>query len=339
MVFGIPAEALAIAVFLLGVWLVLESVETFLEAVAESALALGFSGFFLTVVLAGTDLENLTLGLAAVIGDLSGLALGIVFGEAVFLLGAAVGLTGVIAPFETQVPRSYLAIMLGSPALFLLLALDGTLTRLDGIILTLTFVPLLGAVFLLERNAATRYLSTEEVELYERQADNDDSPETKTWRERNEGIFSLLVAGAASVGMALGSEMAVWGARQLLVVLGVTGLAFGATVMSLIASLEELVLTVKPAQQGRPHLGVGNVVGSVLFFMTVNAGTIAIISPIDTSGTVLTVHWPFFLATLTIVTAMFYRGYVGPRAGMSLLGFYVFYWVANFVDVAVLLPW
>jgi cation:H+ antiporter len=363
---GLPSELIALAVFLGGVALVIVSVETFVESVAESALALGVSGFFLTVVLAGTDVENAILGLAAVLDALPDLALGTVFGEALFVLGAAVGLAGVLTPFETEVPRSYLLLTLVSPALFFALALDGTLSRLDGAVLTGTFLPALGVVYALERNRRTRYLSAEEVR--EALEDSDDikasqendnmasgdvtddgsSPSKvngeseglasgrsqgrlRGLRERHEGWYGLGVSVLAVIGMTVGSELAVSGARDLLAVLGVTGLAFGATVMSFIASIEELFLTVEPVRQGRPHLGVGNVVGSVLFFVTANAGVIALVRPIDTSGTVLLVHWPFFLAALVAVAVLFYRGRVGRPGGVLLLGLYLAYWGGNFL--------
>jgi cation:H+ antiporter len=359
MVLSLPPEPVAIAFFLGGVALVIASVETFVESVAESALALGVSGFFLTVVLAGTDVENAILGLAAVLDSLPGLALGTVFGEALFVLGAAVGLAGVLTPFETDVPRSYLLLTVLSPALLFALALDGTLTRLDGAVLTGAFLPALGVVYALERNRRTRYLSAEEVrEVLEDDSedvgedpgeDNEgderasegsaaDGKETegprarlRELRERYEGWYELSVAMLAVIGMTVGSELAVSGARDLLAVLGVTGLAFGATVMSFIASLEELFLTVEPVRRGRPHLGVGNVVGSVLFFVTANAGVIALVRPIDTGGSVLFVHWPFFLAALTVVTVLFYRGRVGRPGGLVLLGLYAAYWGGNFL--------
>lgn len=159
MALTLPPELIALVVFLTGVGLVVVSVETFVESVAESALALGVSGFFLTVVLAGTDVENAILGLAAAFGSLPDLALGTVFGEALFVLCAAVGLAGVLTPFETEVPRSYLVLTVVSPALFFALAFDGVLTRLDGAVLTGAFLPALGVVYLLERNRGTRYLS------------------------------------------------------------------------------------------------------------------------------------------------------------------------------------
>jgi cation:H+ antiporter len=343
---GLPSELIALAVFLGGVALVIVSVETFVESVAESALALGVSGFFLTVVLAGTDVENAILGLAAVLDALPDLALGTVFGEALFVLGAAVGLAGVLTPFETEVPRSYLLFTLLSPALFFALALDGTLDRLDGAVLTAAFLPALGLVYALERNRRTRYLSAEEVREALEDDEDDDGNEAneesnastegrsrslRKLRERHEGWYGLGVSVLAVIGMTVGSELAVSGARDLLAVLGVTGLAFGATVMSFVASLEELFLTVEPVRQGRPHLGVGNVVGSVLFFVTANTGVIALLGPIDTGGTVLLVHWPFFLAALVTVAVLFYRGRVGRPGGVLLLGLYLAYWGGNFL--------
>ena len=349
MVLGLSGELVSVLLFLVGVVVVVVSVETFIEAVAEGALALGVSGFFLTVVLAGTDLENVILGIAAAYDQLPDLALGTVFGEALFILGAAVGLAGVLVPFETDVPRNYLGLMLLAPFLFFGLALDGTLSQFDGIVLTATFLPYLAIIYTLERYTDTRYLSAEEVEIMEeeRAASGTDAAADDEWfdfdldldvddfveeriPERYEGAAFLGIAILATVGMTVGSELAVEGAKEILTLLGVTGLAFGATVMSFIASLEELFLTVEPVRRGRPHIGVGNVVGSMLFFVSANAGLIALVHPLNTSGTVVTVHWPFFFGTMLVVAAAFYRGKVGRPTGFLLLGAYGAYWVANY---------
>jgi cation:H+ antiporter len=353
MVLGLSGELVSVVLFLVGVVIVVVSVETFIEAVAEGALALGVSGFFLTVVLAGTDLENVILGIAAAYDQLPDLALGTVFGEALFILGAAVGLAGVLVPFETDVPRNYLGLMLLAPFLFFGLALDGTLSQFDGVVLTATFLPYLAIIYTLERYTDTRYLSAEEVEIMEdaRVASETDATadgEDDEWfdfdldldvddfveervPERYEGAAFLAIAVVAAIGMTVGSELAVEGAKAILAILGVTGLAFGATVMSFIASLEELFLTVEPVRRGRPHIGVGNVVGSMLFFVSANAGLIALVHPLNTTGTVVTVHWPFFFGTMLVVAAAFYRGKVGRPTGFLLLGAYGAYWVANYV--------
>ncbi|WP_409025323.1 sodium:calcium antiporter [Halalkalicoccus salilacus] len=322
----------AAVLFLAGIALVVWSVEHFVEAVARSAVSLGVSGFFLAVVLAGVDLENAILGITAAYGDLSSLALGTVFGEAVFVLAVAVGVAGVLMPFETRVPRSYLLITLCVPIPMAALSLAGTLTWIDGVLLTLSFFPLLLLVYALERRASTRYMVAEEVEevigLEEEAAEGSTSSDGEDSRG---SWYHLGVAIAATVGMTVGSALAVRGAEGVLTAFGLSGLAFGATVMSFIASLEELFLTVEPVRQGRPEIAVGNVVGSTLFYVTANVGLIALIGPVDMGGAVLTVQWPFFALALVLVVAMFYRGRVGRLEGAALLALYVGYWIANYL--------
>lgn len=353
MPFGIPPELVAVALFLGGLAVVLVSVETFIEASAETALEFGVSAFFLTAVLAGADVENAIIGLAAVYEGLPGLAIGTVFGEALFILTVAVGLAGLLTPFETRVPHSYLLLIMGSPVLFIALALDGTLSFLDGVILTLAFVPALGAVYALERNQETRYLAAEEVEEAleddedrDTLADGDGSDALadgesgivpinlsvgERFEERYGRYYTLGVLVLATIGMTVGSQVAVTGAEELLTVFGITGVAFGATVVGFISSLEELFLTVEPVREGRPDIGVGNVVGSMLFFVTANAGVIALVRPIPTGGAVLSIHVPFFVAALLLVGGIFWRGSVRRSDGVVLVGIYMAYWLVIYL--------
>lgn len=325
-----------IAVFLAGIALVLWSVEVFIEAVARSAVSLGISGFFLAVILAGIDLENAILGIVAAYAALPDLALGTVFGEAIFVLAVAVGLAGLLVPFETDVPRPYLALMLLVPLPMFVLSLYGTLSWVEGVILALVFAPLLFLVYRLETRAGTRYVVPEELDdLIELEEDDDDEREVLEALvpdlEGRSGTVQLAVALVAVVGMTLGSWIAVRGAEGILVGFGLSGLAFGATVMSFIASIEELFLTVEPVRQNRAHIAVGNVVGSTLFYVTANVGVIALLHPVDTGGAVMTVHWPFFTAALALVAAMLYRGRVSRLGGAALLGLYAAYWIANYL--------
>lgn len=131
---------------------------------------------------------------------------------------------------------------------------------------------------------------------------------------------------AALVGIVLGSEVTVTGARGILAAFGLNGLAFGVTILSLVASLEEIFLTVEPVRQNRPQIGVGSIVGSTLFFVTLNAGVIALVRPVVISPAVFAVHWSFLLGSLVLVLAFLYRGALTRLAGAVLLGVYAAYW-------------
>ncbi|WP_254764443.1 sodium:calcium antiporter [Natrinema marinum] len=355
-----PSSLVAlIAVFVVGVVLVIWCVEVFIEAVAQSAVSLGISGFFLAVVLAGVDLENAVLGVTAAVVDLPGLALGTVFGESLFVLTVAVGLAGLLVPFRMDVPRAYLLVLVLAPVPAFALSIGGTIDLLEGMALVALFVPLLAYIFWRERRSETTYLLAEEVqEVVDLEAERGADPTaeatdggdraSRATRESNldidldldefvpsledrSGYVSLLVAVLAAVGMTIGSGLTVYSAEGIFVAFGITGLAFGATVLSFIASLEELALTVEPVRQGRPELAVGNVVGSTVFYMTANVGLIALLHPVATGGDVLTLHWPFFAGSLLVVTILLERGRVTRVGSGVLIGCYVAYWIANYL--------
>ncbi|SEV85841.1 sodium:calcium antiporter [Natrinema salifodinae] len=379
-----PSSTLAlVALFLVGVVLVIWCVEVFIEAVAHSAVSLGISGFFLAVVLAGVDLENAVLGVTAAFVELPDLALGTVFGESLFVLAVAVGLAGILVPFRTNVPRVYLLMLVLAPVPAFALSLEGTIELREGAALVALFVPLLAGIFWHERRSETTFLLSGEVQevvdfdpepdaesraasgsALESGAEAADGGERATRSEDAEakpeagedgpeegldldldldldelvpsfenrsGLFALGVAVLAVVGMTVGSGITVYSAEGIFVAFGISGLAFGATVLSFIASIEELALTVEPVRQHRPELAVGNVVGSTVFYMTANVGLIALLHPVSTGGDVLTVHWPFFAAGLVVVTVMLARGKVTRVGGVVLFGLYLAYWVANYL--------
>lgn len=307
---------LAPVLFLAGVGLVVWSVEEFVERVAAAAVGIGLSPFLLTVVLAGTDLENAVLGGAAQVGELPGVALGTVFGEAAFILCLALGLGGLVAPFEVDLPDRHLLLTAAAPLPLLALGADGSLSRPDGAILVLLFPAALWLLYRWERSLDGRLL----------EADEEDMGEAEEGRLRRLGVLLLTV-----VGMSAGGALAVQGTRGLLALTGLGGLAFGATVMSFVASLEEILLTVEPLRHGRPPVAAGNVLGSVVFFVTANAGVLALLRPLPLAPGVWSFHVPFFAVALGAVLLLLRRGTVGRAAGAGLVGLYALYWLLNFL--------
>ncbi|PGF17497.1 sodium:proton exchanger [Natrinema sp. CBA1119] len=364
----VPSSTVAlVGLFLVGVVLVIWCVEIFIEAVAQSAVSLGVSGFFLAVVLAGVDLENAVLGITAAFVELPRLALGTVFGESLFVLAVAVGLAGVLVPFRMDVPSAYLVLLVLVPVPAFALSIGGTIDPLEGAALLGLFVPLLAYIFWHERRSETTYLLSAELqEVVDLEADAESEAAVQTGAEtetgmpnggdesrvqptgesdpeldldldefvpsfeHRSGLFNLGVAVLAVVGMTVGSGVTVVSAEGIFVAFGISGLAFGATVLSFIASIEELALTVEPVRQSRPELAVGNVVGSTVFYLTANVGIIAMLHPVGTGGDVLTVHWPFLAGSLLVVTAMLARGRVTRIGGIALFALYVAYWIANY---------
>src|SRR5215213_7335969 len=301
-------------IFLSGIILVMWSVDKFVDHLAPAAVGIGVSVFLLTIVLAGTDIENAVLGVAAAVGGLPDVAIGTVFGEALFILGAAVGLAGVMSPFEIQTPRRYLLLTAISPTLLLLTGADTVLSRSDGLILTATFPLMLWLLYRWESSERTRFIKSDELNATREPGGRQGAKRTRSGIPLQ--LTNLLLT---IVGMTIGSELAVIGTHGILKQFNLDGLAFGATIMSFIASLEEIMLTAKPVREGKPEIGIGNVIGSMLFFMTANAGVIALVHPLTLSRSVFEIQWPLFLLALALVLLFLLWGRIGRFEGMLML--------------------
>jgi len=133
------------------------------------------------------------------------------------------------------------------------------------------------------------------------------------------------------VGIVFAAMLLEGGSEVVIEGFGLSGTVFGATVLTLILTFEDIMLTLEPVRRGFPEIGVGNVIGSVLFSVTGNVGVIMFLSDVNISESVLSFHLPFMIVVTAIAAYFFYRGNVERRHGVLLGGLYVAYWVIALV--------
>lgn len=90
-------------------------------------------------------------------------------------------------------------------------------------------------------------------------------------------IHGILVAGTV-IGLWIGSEWAVLGARGLAIQLGMSELLIGLTIMSIISSLPEIAVNISAALAGVDDVAAGNVVGSCFVQISFILGLCVLIS-------------------------------------------------------------
>lgn len=95
--------ALALALFVLGLALVVGSAEKVVDGALGTAIGFGISAFLVSVVFLGFDPENLAVGAVGAYEDVPGFALGSIVGAAMVAVALAFGVTALLAPmsFET----------------------------------------------------------------------------------------------------------------------------------------------------------------------------------------------------------------------------------------------
>ncbi|SFF51352.1 cation:H+ antiporter, partial [Nannocystis exedens] len=263
-------SALTVALFVLGLVLLVVGAELLVSGAARLAARLGVSPLVigLTVVAFGTSAPELAVSVSAALSPGGAdVALGNVVGSNIFNVLFILGVSALIAPLlvQRQLVRFDVPLMLVASAACWLMALDGVIGRVDGILLFAAL--LVYTVMLLRIARRDGEGGDEEVPLAR--------PGSLTAKLPVQLV--MLVAGLAM--LVLGSRWLVDGAVAFARLLGVSELVIGLTIVAAGTSLPEVATSVLAAIRGQRDIAVGNVVGSNIFNVLCVLGISAAVAP------------------------------------------------------------
>ncbi|MEW8429851.1 MAG: calcium/sodium antiporter, partial [gamma proteobacterium symbiont of Ctena orbiculata] len=132
----------------LGLVVLVWSADRFISGAAALADNLGVSPMLigLTVVGFGTSAPEILVSTMAVINGNPGLAIGNAIGSNIANIGLILGFTALVVPLSvhSSVLRREYPLLLAVSVMTLILMWDGELNRLDGVVLVVTLVAVLG---------------------------------------------------------------------------------------------------------------------------------------------------------------------------------------------------
>lgn len=281
--------------------LVVGGAELFFEAVVASAARLRMPAFAVTVLVSGFELENLAAGIAANLEGLPGAAAGTFLGGTTFLALAVAGLSGIVAPISARLPGAALAWTAASPLLLLVLSLDHELSRLDGALLVVWFVIAIAGVA-----HAGRALPKPEA------------------RSGPRWPVARLLAGLAV--LAVGGALLGEGIRRLVSRAGISETLLGNTAIAASVEAEEIGRVAVPSRRGRGDVALGNVLGTIVHFVALNSGVIALVKPLRLDSDTVRLHLPVAAGSALFVCALLaLRRGISRRVGLLLAFLYVAY--------------
>ena len=330
----------AVIVLLGGVVLLTSCTEKLISYLARASLNLEMSLFALAIIFTGFEFDDTILALVLSAGGLEEAALGSALGTGLAIIGVTLALAAVVEPFPVDLPKDYIAIFGLGPLILVPFVLLGTLTAIHGVVLALFFVFAFGYFILRERQrdvpvfrntelgkqlrpdggTATRSDALEEIAEERILGDLADS-----------GVVWLVLSMLALVGIVFAAMLLEGGSGVVMEGFGLSETVFGATILTLILTFEDIMLTLEPVRRGFPEIGVGNVIGSVLFSVTGNIGVIMFLSEVSISDSVLTFHLPFMIVVTALAAYFFYKGNINRWHGVLLGSLYVAYWVIALV--------
>ena len=255
-----------------GLFALIVGADLLVRGASRLALTLGISPLVvgLTVVSFGTSAPEVAVGVGAVLAGNADLALGNAVGSNIFNVLFVLGLSALITPLvvNIQLIRQEVPIMLGASLLLFLLALDGNLGFVDGIILMSLMIAY--TVFLVWQSRSQGQAAQDEY------AAEFASDKPAPWLDRLSVQLALIAVGLGL--LVLGSDWLVQASVVFAKALGVSDLIIGLTIVSAGTSMPEVATSIMAAIKGERDIAVGNVVGSNTFNVLGSLGIAGVVS-------------------------------------------------------------
>lgn len=260
---------LSIVLLLVGLGLVVYGSDILVDGASSVARKIGISEFVIGIIIVGfgTSCPELVVSITGAIDGNSAVSLGNVTGSNVFNILMILGLTAIFSPIAITKDNKTkdIPILLCFTIFFCLIALKGTINRLDAALFLAIF-----AIYLLYNFKAGK---SEAAAIEEEVV------------EKNYSTFlSILMIVGGLAGLIFGGKLFVNNAVTLAHALGASDKFIAVTILAVGTSLPELMTCVVAAAKKKGQLALGNIVGSNVFNILLILGISGLIHPLDTSS-------------------------------------------------------
>ena len=279
-----------------------------LKAAVSISLRFGIPKLLIgmTVVSLATSAPELIVSIKSALKGSPDLAISNVLGSNIANLGLVLGITIVFSPINISksVYKKEWPIMMFSAVYFLIVVLDGVISKTEGGILVCFLVMTISALIKLR--------DKDEVEL---ENESEDS-----------FLKSLLILFFGGLFLYFGSEWFIDGAIMLANSFGISERIIGITVVSVGTSIPELVTSLVAVLNKEKSISLGNLLGSNIFNVFAVLGITSIVTPltvIDQNIIDYDIYIMLFFAAIILPLIFFPKKLVlGRKEGVIILLFY-----------------
>ena len=282
-----------------------------LKAAVSISLRFGIPKLLIgmTVVSLATSAPELIVSIKSALKGSPDLAISNVLGSNIANLGLVLGITIVFSPINISksVYKKEWPIMMFSAIYFLIVVLDGVISKTEGGILVCFLVMTISALIKLR--------DKDEIEL-----DND---------SEDSFLKSLLILFFGGLFLYFGSEWFIDGAIMLANSFGISERIIGITVVSIGTSIPELVTSLVAVLNKEKSISLGNLLGSNIFNVFAVLGITSLVTPLtvlDQNIIDYDIYIMLFFALIILPLIFFPKKLVlGRKEGVIILLFYTVY--------------
>lgn len=252
---------------LIGFLFLIKGADAFVDGASALAKLMRIPSIIigLTIVAMGTSAPEASVSITAGLAGSNEIALGNVIGSNIFNSLIVVGICAVIYAFATddEFLKRDLPLNIGSSVLLTWMLLDGTVSKVDGLVLLVLMAGYIGLM------------------IYQALKERTNEKEE---RESISLMKSLLFIALGLAAVIMGGNLVVDNATILAQKLGMSETFIGLTIVAIGTSLPELVTSLVASAKKESGLALGNAIGSNIFNILFILGLSAVLSPIQAAA-------------------------------------------------------
>ncbi|MFH1055921.1 MAG: sodium:calcium antiporter [Candidatus Altiarchaeota archaeon] len=319
-----------LVLFLFSIYLIMVGSDWITDSSVHVAHRLGTSKLAVGLIVISflLSLPELVIAVSSIAKGHAAFGFGASIGSVIVNIGLIVGISALIRPMRIpriMVTRDMIFMTVVSIVVVALALGDRYLSKSDGVVLLLLFIPYVINVYEQERN-----LTTNEKKIKaERMTETLQMYGDYTAHPSHHLGFKYFFLGA--VFLLVGSEVFLRVLLNAAESLSLPELLIGVTLGALGPSIPTLAASLGAARKGVEELVISETIGSNIFTLLITLGIIAILSPVYIDDVTAWVTAPALLLITFILLFAMLRGHIGRRGGLLLVMIYITTLIAEFI--------
>ncbi len=254
----------------------------------------------LTIVALGTSAPEIFVGISSVLNNSESIAMGAVVGSNISNIALIFGVSCIgISFLPKKTPVVQLMPFLVSALILGYVLIDLNVSKFDGILLLLSFCYFL---YVINANRNTQTLIDEQ-------------------HDKNNSI-TLIFLTIGLISLIFGSRYAVIYAEKIAILLNISELIIGLTIIAIGTSLPELAATISAVLKKKTDMVVGNVIGSNVLNITLVVPIIGFFSSVQLDQVLLSRDYTIMISATIVfmLIVLFYSNKVFSVNAIRLIG-------------------
>mgnify|MGYP000424266173 FL=1 len=254
----------------------------------------------LTIVALGTSAPEIFVGISSVLNNSESIAMGAVVGSNISNIALIFGVSCIgISFLPKKTPIIQLMPFLVAALILGYVLIDLNVSKFDGILLLLSFCYFL---YVINANRNTQTLIDEQ-------------------QDKNNSI-TLIFLAIGLISLIFGSRYAVIYAEKIAILLNISELIIGLTIIAIGTSLPELAATISAVLKKKTDMVVGNVIGSNVLNITLVVPIIGFFSSVQLDQVLLSRDYTIMISATIVfmLVVLFYSNKVFSVNAIRLIG-------------------